>query len=56
VIGARTVDDSIDFMADLKSRLAGRVQLMTDGLKGKSAAFSKKIENHAAAIAIHFMN
>ena len=33
LIGDRTIDAAKDFMVDLRSRLVGRVQLTTDGLK-----------------------
>jgi IS1 family transposase len=33
LVGERTTDDAIVFMRDLESRLAGRVQMTTDGLR-----------------------
>src|SRR4051812_28075526 len=38
LVGERTVEDGWAFMADLKKRLANRVQLTTDGLNAYSAA------------------
>jgi IS1 family transposase len=38
LVGERTVEDGWAFMADLKSRLSGRVQLTTDGWGAYSAA------------------
>jgi IS1 family transposase len=32
MVGERTIDDALAFLADLKDRLAGRIQLTTDGL------------------------
>ncbi len=37
-VGSRTNTDAYEFMADLESRLAGRVQLTTDGLRAYAAA------------------
>lgn len=38
LVGERTVDDGWTFFADLKSRMANRIQLSTDGFPGHSAA------------------
>jgi hypothetical protein len=38
LVGERTVEDGWAFMADLKSRLRGRIQLTTDGHPANSAA------------------
>jgi hypothetical protein len=48
LVGERTADDSWVFMEDLKSRLAGRIQLSTDGHQGYVApvglTFKKDID------------
>lgn len=38
LVGERTVEDGWEFMADLKSRVSGRIQLTTDGHPSHSAA------------------
>lgn len=46
-VGQRDAIAATEFIADLESRLARRIQLTSD-------AFSKKIENHCAAVALGY--
>ena len=47
-IGDRTLETAVDFLADLESRLADRIQLTTDGysayLEAVEAAFGKEVD------------